>query len=161
MTREDGYDTFLRVVKTSFYLIKLPSIPLISCLIKGKKILSLGELMAREFVMFFIVISIWFHWIFVILRIFLMLIQQKRGKSTLSFGWQEISHLEGNQRRLLQIKPIGATFLKRALSTGAPEWKTAFHTTARARLSGRLECPQPLLVYTSNFCEGTTGRREP
>lgn len=80
-----------------------------------------NALMAREFAMFFIVISIWFHWIFVILWIFLMLIQQKRRKSTLSFGWQEISYMEGNRRRLLQIKSIGATFLKRALSTGASE----------------------------------------
>jgi hypothetical protein len=78
-------------------------------------------MMARDFTMFFVVISTWFHWIFVILRIFLMLIQQKRGKSTLSFGWQEISHLEGNQMRLVQIKSIRATFPKKALSTGAPE----------------------------------------
>jgi hypothetical protein len=50
-----------------------------------------------------------------------MLIQKKRRKSTLSFEWQEISYMEGNERGLLQIKPIGATFLKRALSTGASE----------------------------------------
>ena len=143
-----------------FHPTKLLFTLLISCLLGDEQILSLGELMAREFVMFFIVISIWFHWIFVIL-IFLMLIQQNKGKFTLSYGWQEISHLEGNQRRLQQIKPIGATFLKRALSTGAPEWKTMFHTTARARLSGRLECPRPLFVYTSNFHEWTTRRREP
>ena len=98
---------------------------------------------------------------FFILQILLMLIQHKRGKSTLSFRWLEISYLEGNQWRLLQIKPIRVTFLKRALSTGAPEWKAPFHATTHTRLSSHLECPQPLLIYISNFREGTIRRIQP
>ena len=59
--------------------------------------------------------------------------------------------MEGNQGGLLQIKPNGATFLKKPKSTGATEQKTVFHTTASARMSGRMAWKLGPLVHLSNF----------
>lgn len=61
--REDGYDVSSRAGKTSFYSIKLHFILLISCLLEDEQILSLGELVAREFVIFCWRFLLGFHWI--------------------------------------------------------------------------------------------------
>ena len=79
----------------------------------------------------------------------------REKKTRFSIVWQEKSYMEGNQGRLFQIKTKEAISMLGDTPSGAPERKTANHTSACARMSGRTRRQGLPLIYRGNFREGT------
>ena len=102
---------------------------------RGRASLKLGGVDGSRIYDFLQGVFIWFSPGFRYFSVISNANPSREKKTCFSIVWQEKAYMEGNQSELLQIKPNGATSMLGVLPPGAPERKTAFHTSASARMA--------------------------